>query len=74
MLEGQGKAAEFREAGGSGWRLPWLVLKAHWDLLTALPRLLRQRTAIARTRKINPHEFAALLRNHSISLRSIASL
>jgi GT2 family glycosyltransferase len=74
MAQGHGKAAEFRESGGAGWRLPWLVLKAHWELLTALPRLLRQRAAIARTRRIEAGEFAALLRAHSISLRSIASL
>jgi len=74
MFSGQGKAAEFRQAGGSGWRLPWLVLKAHADLILSLPRLLRQRAAIARTRKIAPAEFAALLRSHSISLRSVASL
>lgn len=74
LLDGHGKAAEFREAGGSGWRLPWLVLKAHLALLTALPRLLRQRAAIARTRSVSPSQFVALLRNHSISLRSVASL
>lgn len=74
MVEGRGKAAEFREAGGAGWRLPWLVLKAHLDSLNALPRLLRQRAAISSTRKITPNQFKALLRDHSISLRSIASL
>ena len=74
MISGHGKAAEFREGGGSGWRLPWLVLKAHWVLLAALPRLLRQRGAITRTRGISSDEFAALLRRHSISLRSVASL
>lgn len=74
MLHGQGKAAEFREAGGNGWRLPWLVLRAHWELLIALPRLVHQRAAISRTRTINPSELATLLRNHSISLRSITSL
>lgn len=74
MVQGRGKAAEFREAGGAGWRLPWLVLKAHADLLAALPRLLRQRAAISRARRVDAGEFAALLRAHSISLRSIASL
>ncbi len=74
MLAGQGKAAEFRQAGGSGWHLPWLVLKAHGALLAALPRLLRQRAFIARTRKLTPRQFATLLKSHSISLRSVASL
>ena len=74
MLEGHGKAAEFRQAGGNGWRLPWLVLKAHVALLAALPSLLQQRATISRTRKVSPRDFASRLRNHSISLRSIASL
>lgn len=74
MLEGRGKAAEFRQGGGSGWQLPWLVLKAHAALLGALPLLLRQRASISRTRNVSPRNFAALLRRHSISLRSVASL
>lgn len=74
LFSGQGKAAEYRAAGGSGLSLPWLVLKAHLDLLAHLPALLRQRAAIQRTRKLKASEFRALLRRFSISGKAVAAL
>ncbi len=70
---GHGKAAEFRRREGSIWRLPWLVLKAHLDLLRHLPSLLEQRREIFRRRSIPPSEFRALLRRFSMPVRQVAS-
>ncbi|MBI5087204.1 MAG: glycosyltransferase family 2 protein [Acidobacteria bacterium] len=74
MFRGQGKAAEFRQAGGGGLKLPWLVVKAHLSLPAALPGLLRQRAAIRRGARLTSAEFAAVLSRHSISLRQVAQL
>ena len=73
LFAGHGKAAEFRRREGSAWRLPWLVVKAHLDLLLRLPRLLAQRREIARRRRIPPREFAGILRRFSMPLRQVAS-
>ncbi len=74
LFAGSGKAAEFRTGGGSGLQLPWLVLKAHIDVLLHLPSLLRQRAHIAATRRLTSAEFGDLLKRHSISVRAVASL
>ncbi|QOY87750.1 glycosyltransferase family 2 protein [Paludibaculum fermentans] len=74
LFTGQGKAAEFRTAGGSGLQLPWLVLKAHLDLVRHLPTLLRQRARIASTRRISVAEFKQVLKRHSIKVREVAAL
>jgi GT2 family glycosyltransferase len=71
---GSGKAAEFREAGYSAARLPWLVLRAHVSALVHLPRLLAERPRIRATRRVSPREFRALLAAHSIGLRQVAAL
>lgn len=70
--QGRGKAAEFGRSGDSWWRLGWFVLRAHLDLIAALPRLVRQRRRVVR--KIPAREFRRLLRTHSISLRKVAAL
>jgi GT2 family glycosyltransferase len=69
---GQGKASEFRRREGGAWRLPWLVLKAHADLVCRLPMLLAQRRAIARSRRITAHEFQALCKRFSMPVRQVA--
>jgi GT2 family glycosyltransferase len=74
LFTGQGKAAEFLTAGGSGRQLPWLVVKAHLDLLRSLPELLRQRAQIARTRRISTAEFKKALKRHAITVREVAAL
>lgn len=73
LAGGHGKAAEFRRREGSPWKLPWLVLKAHLDLLASLPALLRQRREIARRRRISAAEFRALLRRFAMPVRQVAS-
>lgn len=74
IFQGKGKAAEFHSDGGGLLRLPWLTIRAHWDWLISLPKLLRERKAIAATRRVSPKEFTARLRRHAISLREVASL
>jgi hypothetical protein len=72
MIEGRGKAAEFREAGFSGALLPFLVFRAYAAALFRLPRLLAERRRIPR--KISGREFRELLKKHSISVRQVAAL
>ncbi len=74
MLEGRGKASEYRESGHSLGMLMFLVFRAHCVALIRLPRLWRARRRIVRTRKISRTEFRALLAKHSISLRQVAEL
>jgi GT2 family glycosyltransferase len=73
MFEGQGKAAEFREAAHPTW-LPFLVLRAHASALIRLPRLLRERRQILSTAKIGAQEFRDLLAQHTITVRKVAAL
>lgn len=74
MIQGRGKAAEFRTAGGSGAGLVWLVLRAHVSVARRLSYLFRERRKILGARKISPAQFAAAVHAHSISLREVASL
>ena len=74
MFSGQGKGAEYREAGNSAAMLPWFVLRAHWAALCNLPTLLRARRSIFANRRISVPEFVALAHRHSISLRMVATL
>lgn len=73
LVFGHGKAAEFRRREGGAWRLPWLVLKAHLDLLLHLPRLLAQRSSLRRARRIPARQFRALLKRFSMPVRQVAS-
>lgn len=74
ILEGRGKAAEFRKEGQSGAMLPFLVVRAHLAVLVRLPQLLGERRRIFRSRRISAHEFEELLGRHSISARQVAAL
>ncbi len=74
ILQGRGKAAEFRKQGQSTAVLPLLVLRAHLATVAHLPQLLRQRRKIFRSRRIPTQQFAGLLRQHSISVREVAAL
>jgi hypothetical protein len=74
LVEGSGKASEFRRAGQSGVLLPFLVLRAHASALLRLPRLVRDRRGIFRTRRLTSHEFERLLARHSIAVRQVAAL
>ena len=74
MRQGAGKAAEFRDAGGSALQLPWIVVRSNFDLLSSLPRLLRERREIQRTARLSPKQFLRLVRSHRISPREVAAL
>lgn len=74
LIEGRGKAAEFRRAGHSPALLPLLVLRAHIAVLIRLPRLWPERRRIRATRRLSSRDFRALLDAHSISLRQVAEL
>lgn len=74
LLEGRGKAAEFRKAGQSSVLLPFLVFRAHCAALLHLLRLLKERRKILGSRKISSREFRELLRQHAISARQVARL
>lgn len=71
LFSGSGAAGQF---SGRGYLLPWFVLRAHAAAAVALPRLLEQRREIRRSARITSDEFAALLRDHSISAREVAAL
>ncbi|MEQ1947423.1 MAG: glycosyltransferase family 2 protein [Bryobacteraceae bacterium] len=72
LLEGRGKASEFRESGHDVFMLPFLVLRAHVAMLWRLPRLLAERRRLKALRKLSAADFRALLRNNWISLREVA--
>jgi GT2 family glycosyltransferase len=74
ILDGRGKASEFQGAGQSPLWLVFVVLRAHAAALVRLPRLLKQRRAIFRSRTITTPQFRELLAKHSISLRKVAAL
>ncbi|MFN9459579.1 MAG: glycosyltransferase family 2 protein [Acidobacteriota bacterium] len=73
LLAGRGAAGEFRAAGQNPLQLPLFVLRAHGELLLALPRLLAARRAIRRSAKLSPQAFNALLDRHRISLAEVAA-
>lgn len=74
LLEGRGKAAEFRRAGYSASLLPFVVFRAHLSALFHLPGLWKKRRWIARTARLGSREFQALLHEHSIPVRRVAAL
>jgi GT2 family glycosyltransferase len=73
MIEGKGKAAEFRDASHPAW-LPFVVVRAHAAALMQLPRLLRERRRILSSATVNRKEFRDLLQRHSITVRKVANL
>jgi len=74
MWRGRGAAARFRLEGGSAWRLPFYVMRAHGALLLHSAALWRQRRQIRRTARLSPRIYSRLLRAHSISARRVAEL
>ena len=74
ILEGRGKAAEFRAAGYSASLLPFLVFRAHVSALFRLPRLWKKRREIEKSARLTSAEFRTLLKKHAISLRQVAAL
>ncbi len=74
LMEGLGKAAEYREAGHSVVFLAFLMVRAWASVTVSLPRLWRERRRIYRSRRITRQEFRRILKAHSISLRRVAEL
>lgn len=74
LVQGRGSAARFRAEGNAGPKMLWYVLRAHFALLSALPRLWRQRQEIRVRAKITPAVFRHLLRSHAIRVRRVAAL
>jgi len=74
ILEGRGKAAEFRRAGFSAAMLPFLVLRAHASALFRMPRLLAERRRILAQSRLTPRQFRDLLARNSIPIRQLAAL
>lgn len=74
LIEGSGKAAEFRRAGHPVILLPFLVLRALAAVLFRLPRLWSERRRIRATHRLSVKQFQSLLAAHSISLRQVAAL
>jgi hypothetical protein len=70
-LGGRGKAAEFRREGGSALRLPWYVLRGHFELLARFPEVWRQRRGLKR--RLTAKQFRRLIRRYSISPRQVAA-
>jgi GT2 family glycosyltransferase len=73
MVEGKGKAAEFRDASHPAW-LPFVVLRAHASAFIRLPRLLKERRRILSSAKLTAKEFKDLLHRHAITVRKVAAL
>jgi len=74
LIQGRGKASEFRSSGRSAAWLPWFAIRAHGAALLHFPALLRRRRRIMRSRRISTSEFEKLLSQHAISLRQVAAL
>jgi GT2 family glycosyltransferase len=74
LIEGRGKASEYRKSGHSMAFLLFLMLRAWAAVTVRLPRLWRERRRIYRTRRITRHQFRKLLAEYSISLRRVAEL
>jgi GT2 family glycosyltransferase len=74
LIEGRGKASEYKKSGHSVAFLLFLTFRAWAAVTVRLPRLWRERRRILRTRRITRHEFRKLLADYSISLRRVAEL
>jgi GT2 family glycosyltransferase len=79
MLQGKGKAAEFREGGGGALDLVRLAIRAHLSALADAGRLWRERRRILRDAAaapgaLSPKEFSRLLRDHHMKARQVAEL
>ncbi|MCW5979456.1 MAG: glycosyltransferase family 2 protein [Bryobacteraceae bacterium] len=74
MLRGQGRAAEFRDAGNSALDLIRFVARAHLALIPARRRLRIQRRMIRKKARLSDGEFRRLLRKHSIGAKQVATL
>lgn len=70
-LAGRGKAAEFGREGNV-LRLPWIVIRAHMELLARWRTVWQARRAIKR--RLTARQFRRLMRRYSIAPREVAAL
>ena len=73
MVEGKGKASEFRDSSHPAWLL-FVVLRAHASAFIRVPRLLKERHRILSSAKLPAKEFKDLIRRHAITVRKVAAL
>jgi GT2 family glycosyltransferase len=70
-VSGRGASGRFRKEH-SLRRLFGTIMRAEWAAILGIPRVLRHRMAIRRTRRINAAQFRSLLRRFSMSAGEIA--
>ena len=74
LMEGRGKASEFRGSGHSLVFLAFLMFRAWIAAIVRLPRLWSARRRIIKKRRITRQEFRKILADHSTTLRKVAQL
>ena len=70
VLSGSGSGGEFR-ASGSRSEIVWAIVKGTWHGLAGLPRMLRKRRVVMKTRRIPMGELTRLLRRHRLSFKEL---
>lgn len=71
-LKGTGKSGEFRREGGGIAGMMAIIVKAHFALVMAAARILKQRGAIRKKAKLSAQEFSQLLGLHSTTAGELA--
>ena len=69
-LQGIGLASKFKSSDQSLWQLPWLVLKAHFDLIAEMGPVLRRRGEVPH--RLTPAQFRTVLARYRIGIREVA--
>ncbi|MDZ7637267.1 MAG: glycosyltransferase family 2 protein [Bryobacterales bacterium] len=71
VFAGRGKSGAFARSS-HGWKLPWIVLKAHLAAIAALPRLWRQRSLILTYTRVSKARFREAIYAHRVPLAEVA--
>jgi GT2 family glycosyltransferase len=74
LRAGIGSAGRFRSEGNSGWKLPWILVKAHCSALAAAPQLIRKRRQILHGAAITSQSFRRTVSRYGIGIREVAEL
>lgn len=67
-----GATASFFRSGNSMSAAAGIVARAHWETVLNLPRLMKKRIGMRKTRRLGSVEFSRLMYRHRISARDIA--
>ncbi|MFH1457036.1 MAG: glycosyltransferase family 2 protein [Patescibacteria group bacterium] len=70
ILVRRGSSNEFVQSF-SFWRLPLIVFKAYFSILTKLPKILIQRRKIKKQQKISNKKFYLLLKKYHLSIKEL---